>query len=56
LEEYESFFEIDVVEIALNRPERRNALGKQLLAEVNKFRKTTFSYFIYFFLVGCNNR
>jgi len=28
------FFVIDVVEIALNRVERRNALGKQLLAQV----------------------
>jgi hypothetical protein len=28
---------IDVLEIALNRPERRNALGKQLLHQVNYF-------------------
>jgi hypothetical protein len=34
-----SFLIIDVVEIALNRAERRNALGKELLTQVNKCRR-----------------
>ncbi len=36
---YSLFLIIDIVEIALNRAERRNALGKQLLAQVNKFQR-----------------
>jgi hypothetical protein len=47
-------FVIDIIEIALNRVDRRNALGRQLLSQVDRLRRRIF-YWIFMSLVGCDN-
>lgn len=42
-----SCFILDVVEIALNRMERRNALGKQLLAQVYLYQRKKKGLYFY---------